>query len=61
MTTYKLINCVTGTAAYFPRLEQARKAAEHARLADYEIHNAAGECIVWKLPGNATPMEAEGL
>ena len=57
---YKLIDCVTGTATYFPRLEPARKAAEHARLTDYEIHNA-GECIVWKLPGNATPMEAERI
>ncbi len=60
-TDYKLIDCDLGTCRYYQNLEAARSAAEKDRLSDYEIHNPNGDCVVWKLPGNGTSTEVEGL
>lgn len=55
----KLIDCHTGTAIQYSTINSAITAAYKLETktksnGDWEIHNARGECLAWKMPGNAT-------
>jgi hypothetical protein len=57
---FKLIDCDTGISKDdYKSPEAALDAARRMGLRDYEVHDATGKCLYWKLPGDIIPNETE--